>query len=226
MAARVDRDQESVASNLQDLAAAGFIGISYDPWQHGERGTETREQLAGRVFSKFRAHMWPIIGQTALDTLRVIDWAIANLGAAPVIYMGGNSMGGDIAVAAAGLDPRIVCVAAIVATPDWTRPGMRRGTKDSPLIPTGEADAYAAFFYDHINPLTHLSHYARRPAITFECGAEDAHVPPDGALRFEAALRQQDPLYAERLRVNMHPGIAHEVTTAMWEQSLAWLKQW
>jgi len=54
-------------------------------------------------------------------------------------------------------------------------------------------DAYARFFYDYLDPLTHLSAYAHRPAILFACGREDQHVPPDGAQRFQAALRARDP---------------------------------
>ncbi|HSB00500.1 MAG TPA: hypothetical protein VLE49_07610 [Anaerolineales bacterium] len=108
---------------LQDLSAAGFVALSFDAWQHDERGMEGQSELATRVFNNFRRAMWPILGQTTLDTLRVIDWAITTLHMNPQVYMGGISMGGDIAVAAAGIDRRIQRVAAIVATPDWLRPG-------------------------------------------------------------------------------------------------------
>ena len=80
------------------------------------------------MFGNFRRYMWPIIGQTALDATRIIDWASDRLGVAPDIAMGGISLGGDISLAAAGLDTRITRVAAIIATPDWLRPGMQRGT--------------------------------------------------------------------------------------------------
>jgi hypothetical protein len=64
---------------LQDMAAAGFVALSFDPWQHGARGTESQEEIAARVFGNFRRYMWPILGQTTLDALRVIDWAMATL---------------------------------------------------------------------------------------------------------------------------------------------------
>jgi len=48
------------------------VALSFDPWQHGERGRETRDELAGRVFGAFRRHMWPILGHTTLDALRVL----------------------------------------------------------------------------------------------------------------------------------------------------------
>ena len=212
--------KEDTLPYLQQLAAAGFVAISFDPWQHGERGTgESVEQMFARAMGNFPHTVWPILGQSALDTLRVIDWAIAEFASSPPCYMGGESLGGDIAVAAAGIDSRIGCVSAIIATPDWRRPGMRaRGQ----LVHSGLAGGYAQFFYDHINPLTNLSGYAHCPAITFECGAEDDHVPPDGALRFQMALQQTYQSQPDRLRVNLHSDVGHQVIPTMWQNSLEW----
>jgi dienelactone hydrolase len=207
--------KEGVIPNLHDLAGRGFLALSFDPWQHGERGTESGEQIIQRVFGNFRRHMWPILAHTTEDTLRVIDWAIATLGVTPVIEMGGISMGGDISVAAAGLDQRIARVAAGIATADWLRPG-------SNTLP-GEPDAYALLMYQRLNPLTHLQSYAHCPAITFECGAQDDHVPPDGALRFRDALAATYAACPERLRVNLHPGVGHAFTDTMWANCLDWL---
>jgi fermentation-respiration switch protein FrsA (DUF1100 family) len=47
------------------------------------------------------------------------------------------------------------------------------------------------------------------PAITFECGEDDAHVPSDGALRFQTALRTAHPAAGDRVRVAVHPGVGH-----------------
>lgn len=210
-------NKEGLERYLHELASHGFVALSYDPWQHGERGTETGEQILQRVFSNFRRFMWPILAYTTEDSLRVIDWAVANLGVSSKIYMGGISMGGDISVAAAGLDPRIQVVAAAIATPDWLRPG-------SNILPS-EPDAYARLMYERLNPLTHLESYHRCPAIDFECGAEDDHVPPDGAQRFQNALKTTYLDCPERLRVTLHPGVKHEFTLTMWGNCLAWFVQ-
>jgi dienelactone hydrolase len=218
--------KEQTIPFLQDIAAAGFVALSFDPWQHGERGTESRQERMTRVFGNFRRHMWPILGQTTLDMLRVIDWAMATLDVNPRVYAGGISMGGDIAVAAAGIDHRIERVAAIVATPDWLRPGMQDLSNPGTLLPPGQPDAYAQYFYDHLNPLTHLAAYAHGPAIHFVCGEKDNHVPPDGALRFQAALRETYPAAADRMQVNFMPGMGHlDVlnTKLWWPDCLAWL---
>jgi hypothetical protein len=208
---------------LKDLAATGFLAVSFDPWQHGERGTETREQISKRVFGNFRRHFWPILGNTALDTLRVIDWAVARFGVGLPVYMLGTSMGGDIAVAAAGLDHRIGRVTTVASTPDWLRPGMRsRGT----LMEQGDPDAYAQYYYDHLNPLTHPGAYAHGPAIRFACGEQDDHVPPDGALRFQRTLAEMYPSTAGKVEVRLIPGKGHmDLVDAglWWAESLEWL---
>jgi dienelactone hydrolase len=134
--------------------------------------------------------------------------------------VGGVSAGGDIAVAAAGLDPRIACVAAVIATPDWRRPGMKVGGE---LVGSGEPDAYAAWLYERINPLGNLGSYAHRPAMLFECGAQDDHVPADGALRFQEALAPIYAQHASRIRVTLHPGVGHDPVPAMLENCMAWL---
>jgi dienelactone hydrolase len=212
---------------LHELANAGFVAVSFDPWQHGERGTESGDHITSRVFADFRRHMWPILGQTTLDSVRVIDWAVTELEAGSQVVAGGVSMGGDVAVALGGVDLRVTRVAAIVATPDWTRPGMHEIADSSTLLPQGRAGAYARWFYAHLDPLTHLDAYAHGPAITFECAANDAHVPPDGALRFQAALAAAYPDGLERVRVTMHPGLGHidgAQAPALTQNCLAWFR--
>lgn len=212
--------KEDTLPYLEQLATSGFLAMSFDPWQHGERGTgETAEQMFTRAMEDFPNTIWPILGQSSLDVLSVLDWAMAEFAITPPCYIGGQSLGGDIAVAAAGIDSRIRVVSAIISTPDWLRPGMH---SHGQLVQSGVAKAYAQFFYDQINPMTNLRGYAHCPAITFECGAEDDHVPPDGAFRFQMALQQTYQEQSDRLRVNLHPNVGHQATPAMWHSSLEW----
>jgi dienelactone hydrolase len=201
--------KEQMAPYLEELAADGFVALSFDPWQHGERGTESKDELAARVFGAFRRHMWPILGQTTLDALRVIDWAVAHLGVARAVRVGGLSMGGDVVVALAGLDRRVRRVGAVVATPDWLRPGMHDPFEPGKPLNPGAADAYASQFYDLLNPLTHLERYYDGAEIRFFCGELDTHVPPDGAQRFQAALRDAQDGAPERVSIRTLPGLAH-----------------
>jgi cephalosporin-C deacetylase-like acetyl esterase len=192
--------------------------VSFDSWGRGSRCRESPDTLMPRVAANFPLVAWPVLGHGALEVLRVADWAARTFDVAAAFAVGGDSLGGDIAVAAAGLDPRIGCVATTVATPDWRRTG-------GPLAP-GAPDAYARYFYDRIDPLTNLASYAHRPAMAFECGAIDERVPPAGAQRFVAALAG---IYGDdatsKLQVTLHPDVGHETTSAMRDNCLGWLRR-
>ncbi|WML48394.1 alpha/beta hydrolase [Neobacillus sp. PS3-34] len=201
--------KETTIPYLEDLAAKGYVALSFDAWQHGERGKESSQEILGRVLGNFRRNMWPILGNTTLDTLRVIDWAVSTLKVRPDVYLGGLSMGGDIAVAAAGIDHRIKRVVSVVSTPDWLRPGMEDIFNHGTVMPAGNPDSYSQYFYDQLNPLTNLSSYANAPKIHFICGDKDTHVPPDGAFRFHSALRGGYPSAADRIKVTLLPDFSH-----------------
>lgn len=148
--------KESVRPMLAELSKRGFVAVSLDPFQHGERGTESPDELVSRVFApgSFRRSLWPIIGQTVLDARRVLDWVMDAVVTEPAaVVAGGLSMGGDVAVALAGIDERIERVAAIVSTPDWTRPGMRSFGAPYEIVDQGEPTEYAKWFYDAFDPL-------------------------------------------------------------------------
>jgi dienelactone hydrolase len=216
-------NKERMQPYLADLAASGFVALSFDAYQHGERAIESTGQLISRVAGNYRRHFWPILGQTILDATRIIDWATASLKVFSDVLMGGISMGGDVAVATSGIDHRIRRVAAMLATADWLRPGMKNYADPSVDFAQGEADAYAKFFYDRFNPLTRLESFSHLPEITFECGARDTLVPPDGALRFKEALNSMYGQDADRLRVNLHENAGHDPTIPeMWRNCLDW----
>jgi uncharacterized protein len=209
-------NKEWVLPFLRELAGAGFLAVSFDPWQHGERGVESSEELRARVFSGgFRRHMWPILGQTTLDALRVLDHFDSG-----DVVAGGVSMGGDVAVALAGIDPSVSRVATIVSTPDWTRPGMRELADPSKDLPQGDADDYAQWFYNQLDPMSHVERYARGQPILFECGGDDQHVPADGALRFAEAA-------GDSVQVNVRPGLGHmdAMTPEVLQSCLDWLSR-
>jgi hypothetical protein len=88
--------KEVMSPYLQGLAQAGFLAVSFDHWHHGERGTETAGERSTRVFANFRKRMWPILGNSILDTSRVIDWMQATFSLSPRVHMGGFSLGGDV----------------------------------------------------------------------------------------------------------------------------------
>jgi len=194
---------------LQQLAAAGYFALSLDPWQHGDRKDTASPNLRTRVIKAFRAHMWPILGITTLDTYRVIDWAIASYNLTGDVVVGGVSMGGDIAIALAGIDRRISKVAAIASTPDWTRPGMTDVLDPKKVIDQGNSTPFGEWLYTLLNPMTNRGAYSRAPGMHLELGAMDTHVPPQGALAFQEALYKECPVAAQAITIILNEGCNH-----------------
>jgi len=201
---------EQTAPMLTRLAERDMLAVSFDPPGHGERSSGGDPwAMAGEVLGAFRRRMWPLAGRTVLESLRVLDWVDTQFGVSGPRVAGGVSMGGDVAIALAGIDTRIDRVAALAATPDWIRPGMHTLREDPVLLDQGEADRYAQWFFDALNPITHLDSYQRDVAIAFLCGAADLHVPAEAAVRFRDALCQRDPRAADRVKVELYDGLGH-----------------
>ena len=197
---------------LERFAAAGHPAASFDAPDHGARGSGDRWEFARHVLAAFRQRMWPLLGRTTLEALRVLDWLAAEVDASDGFLVGGFSMGGDAAVALAGIDERVRRVAALGSTPDWSRPGMHELGDSGRLIDQGEADAYARWFADQLDPTRHLDRYRRDLAIDFELGAEDRHIPEANARAFADALATLDPP-AATVQINVHPDLDHGVVS-------------
>lgn len=212
-----------VTDYLQDLATAGYVALSLDPVDHGSlsrypQAGEIIDPMDGSFIAdtdgKLYRHFWSIEAETAAAIPSLIDWAIAELDVAPQIGIGGKSMGGDIALAASGLDKRITAVAACLATPDWLKPG-------SIYEVTAPNDSIQAQF-DQYNPITNLERYHHCPALLFQCGTADTVVPAAAALRFAQALADTYQDRPDKLQVLLEEGVEHELTATMWHQALAW----
>ncbi|MEE1963932.1 hypothetical protein V1387_14650 [Allomuricauda taeanensis] len=146
-------DKESGAKELQKLASYGYLAISIDPWLHGDRKGDLKEDLRGLVFQEFRKYMWQILGITTLDVFRVIDWAIDTFKLNENIVAGGLSMGGDIAIALAGIDTRVSKVAAIASSPNWERPGMTDVMDATKIIKQGKSTNFGKWLFRTLNPM-------------------------------------------------------------------------
>lgn len=207
---------------LRELAAAGYVALCFDPVDHGERSRMPGDEAIDPASGSFRApmdgklyrHFWSIVAETAAEAPVMIDWAIAELGVAPVVGIGGISMGGNIALVAAALDRRIAVVATGIAEADWLRPGS--------TIPLSAPNAYIQSCFDRCNPLINLDRYQHCPAMAFQCGADDTMIPPGGAQRFVQALQATYATCPERLEIVPEDGVGHEFTPTMWQRSLDW----
>ncbi len=202
-------NKETGIHELQQLASAGYVALSLDPWQHGDRTGTKNPSIRTRVFKDFRAIMWPILGITTLDTYRIIDWAIRTYNLKGNVVAGGVSMGGDIAIALAGIDQRISKVAAIASTPDWTRPGMTDVLDNKKIIEQGRPTPFGEWLYKHLNPMTNRAAYFRAPAMHLELGTIDTHIAPEAALKFKEALNKECPAAAQAIHISLNEGRNH-----------------
>lgn len=194
---------------LDRFAAAGHPACSFDAVLHGGRGAGDPWDFARYVLASFRRRMWPILGQTTLEAMRVITWAQEQTGRIGDVLAGGISMGGDVAVALAGIDDRIRRVAAVGSTPNWSRPDMRELADASRLIEQGQSDPCAQWFADQLDPSRHLERYRRGVAMTFELGEDDHHITAENARAFVRALQAVDPAAAADIRVQTYAGLDH-----------------
>lgn len=211
--------KERMIPQLEALADRGFYAVSFDLFGHGERlkTGETLQEMAARVRGNRRQHFWRMLGTTAEDMRLVIDWAIERLQIDGRIIVGGVSAGGDISLAAAGIDPRICAVSACIATPDW----MRLGSCEE----QGTPDAESQQLFNRLNPLTHPENYAHTPWLHFENAGQDRMVPPEAAVQFSELLRQSCyRTCPERISIKEHADVGHGFTDAMWQGSLAWIE--
>ncbi|MCD9024107.1 dienelactone hydrolase family protein [Cohnella silvisoli] len=210
--------KEDVAPFLEQLAAAGYVAVSFDLYQHGERLMEPQEVMVRRVGGNRRKYFWEVLGRTAEDFPRVIDWAFARFGNFGGVAVGGVSMGGDIALTAALVDRRIQGVCCMIATPEW----MRTGAEEA----QGEPDSYTAGLYERLNPATHLERYAeRKPFIHFENAEKDPCVPPAAARRFMEELRVLYGEDAGKLTLREEPDLYHTATPGMWKNCHTWFQR-
>ena len=216
---------EQAVPMLEKLAGAGFLAASFDPPGHGRRGSGEPWELVRSVLGSFRQRMWPLLGQTTLESLRVLDWMQGRFDVDGPMTAGGVSMGGDVAVALAGIDERVSRVAALVATPDWTRPQMHQIDDPAQLVEQGEADAHARWYYERLDPMTHLGAFQREVAVAFFGGGADHHVPVDDARRFRQALLERDSGAAERIQVHVRAGAGHlDVDEQFYDAAVEWLR--
>lgn len=204
---------EQTIPMLERFAAAGHLAVSFDAVGHGSRGAGDPWAFATDVLAAFRRRMWPILGQTTLEAMRVLTWAQEQAGRPGDVLAGGVSMGGDVAVALAGVDDRVRRVAAVGSTPNWSRPDMRELGDPAALIAQGEADRYSQWFADHLDPSRHFERYRGGAAITFELGEADHHVPSENARAFASELQQNDLAARARVRVQTYPGLDHLAVT-------------
>ena len=217
------------------ITSRGYVGVFFDHYEHGERSVNgttilnsaqedvdaLKSNILNTCFENMYRYGWEILGNSILDTERVIDYFVSNMPVTEIV-MGGHSMGGDTSVGVAGIDERINRILCVVTTPDWLRPGMHDLFTGEAMDP-GKPDAKSQWYYDQFNPITHLGRYTRGIDMMFACGELDTHIPPENAQRFRENLSRIAPEAAEQIHIWWNMGAGHASPS---EENLNMLFDW
>ena len=197
-----DRHQLEAAQLL--LAEHGFLTVAIDNVGHGDRARPEVETWAWGEDSMMSQFL-DLVDETAAELPALVDALVAEgLSDETRVGMVGLSMGGYIAYAAVGLEPRISAITAITGTPEWERP--------RPTSP-------------HLRPEVYF------PVAVLSQSAEmDEIVDADAAARLHSALA---PFYSEEpdlLKRIVYPGSGHVLSPAharqAWMEAVEWCVRW
>ncbi|MGD0167668.1 MAG: alpha/beta fold hydrolase [Gaiellaceae bacterium] len=210
--------KENWTEQLDELAGKGCLAVAMDNRLHGER--------AGAGFASLMQsgkldllNLRRVMAKTAADISALIDCFSGDSTVdSGRIAVAGVSMGGFVSFAALVNDPRIKVAVPIIASPYWSDiPG------DTPVELGNEAQADLADYAGKNEPANRKQAIPPR-ALLMQIGAEDTHYDRARVERFYEELRMLYGDSAERVRLIVHPRIAHEFTAEMWANAVAWLE--
>lgn len=240
---------------LEELAARGFVALAIDGRYHGERvpggakNTKEYNDAIFRAYQKPEPRPHPLYYDTVWDVLRAVDFLQKHPAVdGKRIGVVGFSKGGIETWLAAAVDERIkVAVPAIaVQSLRWSLENgqwqVRANTvKDAHLAVARElgkkeidADVCRALWskvlpgiLDEFDCPQMLTAIAPRPLLILS-GEKDPNCPLGGAkLAFSAAEEAyKKSRSADKLKIDVAPGVGHKVTDEQHQLFLSWFVRW
>ena len=241
---------------LIDVARRGMIGVAIDARYHGERsgGAAGAEAYVAAITRAWRAkpsepQEHPFYFDTCWDLWRVLDYLVERPDVDPKrVAMLGFSMGGIQTWLAAAVDERVrVAIPAIaVQSFRWsleheawqgrakTISAPHRAAAEDLGQPEVNATVCRALWnkvipgmLDQFDCPSMLRLFAERPLLIVS-GERDPNCPLGGAqLAFAAAEKAFAAAHArDKLKIDVAPGVAHQVTKDQETLILEWLDRW
>lgn len=221
-------DKRHTMSTCLRLADSGFLAVSMDARDHGER-MEPRfwQRLRGNMPSFF----FPILLGTAKDVGKVIDYLEERVEAdVGRVGMMGISMGGFTTVLSVTLEERIKAAASVLAGANY-RILMRRqlqakglnetlGLSNEPLT---DFDEHAKEFIEKYDPINHVERFRPIPLLLLN-RERDHLVPLECATSLYDALKPTYKDTPDKLQIKVYPGFAHEYSQEMEIEVVKWFK--
>lgn len=209
--------KEDWRERIPDLVARGWYAIALDNRSHGDRNGP---DFSARAFS---AGKWSILAirqlirETADDIRVVLDQILLR----PEIDrkrigLAGVSMGAFASLKAIVIDRRVRAAVSILGSPYWD--DLFEGTLE--MDDPQRRRILAAYANAH-QPASAPGRFPPR-AVLFQVGEKDTHLDSARVMNFCRELVSDYSDASERLRGIEFPGVAHEFTPVMWENTLAW----
>jgi dienelactone hydrolase len=210
--------KEDWRDRMPHLAARGYFVAALDNRDHGDR---PRADFTGRACSNGKWNVLAIrqmIQETADDIRIVLNQILLQPGVdKDRIALAGVSMGAFSSLKAMVADRRIRVVVSILGSPYWD--DIFEGT-----VEEGDLEALRRLnaFARHRQPASFQGRFFPR-AVLLQVGELDRHI---NSRRVADIYRQMVKGYSntpERWECVQYPGVAHEFTSQMWEQTLQWI---
>ena len=187
---------------LAKIAERGFLVVGVDNVGHGERRYLDFDTRFAESNLDFYDNFLDAVAETARDLPSLIDALIeAGLVVNDRVGVLGVSMGGYIAYAAVGLEPRVQAVVTIVASPEWL---------------------------EHPNSPHHqIDKFAKVKLLSQTAGIDDV-VPSRYARAFHERLNETYADYDERFAYIDYPESNHQLNPdweLCWARAIAWFEE-
>ncbi|MDQ1280485.1 MAG: uncharacterized protein QG670_1748 [Thermoproteota archaeon] len=221
-------DKRYTLSTCLRLADSGFLAISMDARDHGER-------MESRFWQRLRMNMpsffFPILLGTAKDVGKVIDYLEERVEAdVERVGMMGVSMGGFITVLSVTLEERIKAAVSVLAGANYGIL-MRRQLQEKGLNETlglanesfTDFDEHSKEFVEDYDPINHVNRFRPIPLLLLN-RERDHLVPLECATSLYDALQPTYKKTLDKLRLKVYPGVAHEYSQEMEMEVIEWFK--
>ncbi len=212
-----------------ELVRAGYVVFCIDAYAFGERRWQgpagKREEGAETEWALAKTFLWEgrtLWGMIVRDDLLALDYLVARPEVDPArIAAMGMSMGSTRAWWAAALDDRIKAAVSVACL-----------TRYQDIVHNGRINGHGIYYFvpgvlhEKIDMESVVGLIAPRAHLTLS-GDQDIYSPAGGVRTINAFQEHLYKLYGreENFRGVLYPGVAHEYTPAMWDETLRWLKK-
>ncbi|MCK5834551.1 MAG: prolyl oligopeptidase family serine peptidase [Lentisphaeria bacterium] len=202
-----------------ELAGRGYIAISLDHRNHGDRCFDSAFNEGG--VENYVSNSYGIYTGTAKDISHIIDF-LPTLGiSSPRIAVTGFSLGGHACFASLVLDPRIKVAIPVCGAGDRLMQLSIRS--NNPKQFKSEISNALHTLFEKYDAIHHLEKLADRKILMIH-GAEDQVVSPAvNQNLYEKLIKiHNNP---SDLKISLYSGIGHQLTPTMWKEAINWLDQ-